>query len=144
MTDVLPPQGVLPPQAVMPLPVVSLPSISIRSGVADVLASGSVTAFSGDPLEFTLGPTFKLIIVFQEEEGATASRMATAQVDKQTILITCFNFKKEVFVTGNTAPLSVGQIGGRVLYLQFRTLALVGGDITFLYTFYAGEVVGAK
>ena len=86
----------------------------------------------------------------KDEDGIRHTHQPTTlldplpNLDKATLQLTCFNFKKELFVTGHGTPIRIGTAGTDLIYLQFRTLSIAGGNITFLYTFYLSEVADAK
>ncbi len=116
----------------------------MESGPAEVIASGSVIAFLGNPIAITFGveqeSLIKVIFEFKDEEGKDKPRIEVNAIDSLTLKITLFDFKNPLGA-GNVKPTSIGTIQGRRLYVQFRVYALPNADKTLHYTLYKGEEV---
>ena len=70
--------------------------VKIKSGPTEVIASGTVIGFAGNPIEITFGPSderLKLLFAFQDEEGEAESRLETEVLDSTTLKLTLFNIK---------------------------------------------------
>jgi len=121
-------------------------SLDIKSGNADIIASGTVMSFEGNPIEIEFGEPknrLKLINVFQDEKGKGDLRVEAINIDDNTLKITFFNFKNP-HGSGNTKPLSFGTYEGRRLYINYRIFDLNPNeniDKTLHYTIYLGEEV---
>lgn len=118
-------------------------ALQIKSGISEVIASGTVISFEENPIEITFGPPgeqLKLILVFQDKEGEQAPHITREVIDIETMLMTLTNFGS-VLGTGTTKPMPVGIMAKRRLYFHFRVYTLQDSDKTVHYTFYLGEEV---
>lgn len=108
----------------------------IASGPAEVIASGSVTPFEGEPVEITLeGESESLTIVcaFVDDDGD--QRVETEVVDPATLRFSFHNFANPLG-SGSPSPVEVGTLDGRPLLFHFRVHAIEGSDPVLGYTFY--------
>jgi hypothetical protein len=114
----------------------------ITSGPSEVVASGMVIAFSGHPIEISLGP-LKLLFEFVTNR-ATPQQNIQATVPKPNYLkLELVNFDNPLGA-GTIKPMPVGSLSisgrNRVLYLHFRVYGIGGeADKTLQYTFYVAE-----
>jgi hypothetical protein len=115
---------------------------SVDSGPAQVIDSGTVISFSGNPISLNY-PDLGIKIVFEfktGEEGREAS--VESSVPEPGILkLSLFNFDDR-FGAGTIKPMRIGKYEGRRLYVQLRVYTLQGSpDKTLQYTVYKGEEV---
>lgn len=121
-------------------------SVGIKSGNADIIASGTVISFEGNPIEIEFGKPenrLKLINIFQDEKGKDDLSVEAINIDDNTLKITFFNFKNPLG-SGNTKPLPFGTYEGRQMYINYRISDLnpdKNTDKTLYYTIYLGEEV---
>lgn len=119
--------------------------IKIESGQAEVIASGTVIAFSGDPINITFGSqneTLKLIFEFKDEEGKgkESIRVDANQLDPKTLKLTLFNFKNSLG-SGTSKPIPIGSLDGKRLHIHYRVYSLTGSDKMLHFNIYKGEEV---
>jgi len=117
--------------------------VRIRTGRAEVVASGTVIAFEGSPIEVSFGPadnSLTLIFAFEDLEEAKDLSVAVKILGDRTLQLTLRNFNKPLGA-GSTAPLHIGTFGRKRLYLHYRVFDLGTRDKTLHYTLYAGEEV---
>jgi len=121
-------------------------SLNIKSGNADIIASGIVMSFEGNPIEIEFGKPgnrLKLINVFQDEKGKADLRVEAMKIGNSILKITFFNFNNPLG-SGNTKPLSFGTYEGRRIYINYRIFDLNPNeniDKSLHYTIYLGEEV---
>ncbi len=116
----------------------------IESGPAEIVASGTVFAFSGSPITITFGSpteTLKLIFEFKDEEGKEDLRVEATVVDTQTLKLTLINFKNPLG-SGTTKPKPFGSLDGRRLYVHYRVYSLSdAADKMLHFNIYKAEEV---
>lgn len=121
--------------------------VKIESGPAEIVASGSVIAFSGNPITITYGTTdkpLKLVFAFKDEEGREDLKVEGSVHDPVTLKLTLYNFKNPLG-SGTTDPMPIGTLGGRRLYIHYRVYQLTGSsDKMLVYSIYRGEEVGSN
>src|SRR5262249_59634932 len=113
------------------------------SGPADILLSGTVIAFDGNPIALHLPmapvkeekPRSTLIFRFETDKSAEGLRTSAKAVDDRTFEITLTNFDNPLG-SGTSKPLHVGEFDGRPMFLQYRVYDLAGGDKTLHFTLY--------
>ena len=120
-------------------------NIKMKSGSADILATGTVIAFSGNPIEIEFGvgdDRLKIIFVFKDEEGKDSKDLRTEgkSLDDSTLQITFFNFSNPLG-SGSSKPIDFGALNNRRLYINYRIYELREGDKTLHYTIYLGETI---
>jgi hypothetical protein len=119
----------------------------IESGPAEVIDTGTVISFAGNPITLSY-KELDIAIVFDFQRS---ERTENAYVDgnftdsspgKPGVLkLTLYNFDDR-FGAGTIKPLRIGQYEGRKLYIQLRVYTLIGSpDKTLNYTIYKGEEV---
>ncbi|MBM4307392.1 MAG: hypothetical protein FJ123_11740 [Deltaproteobacteria bacterium] len=116
--------------------------VEIKSGPVEVVGSGTVIAFSGNPIEITIGSaddSIKVIFAFLDEEGKTDVRVEAKLLDNKTLKITLFNHRTPLGV-GSSEPIPIGTAAGLRLYMNYRVFGFPGGDKTIHYTFYRGGI----
>jgi hypothetical protein len=118
-------------------------AVSIKSGIADVIASGTVIGFAGNPIEISVGG-LKFIFEFATDRTSPTQQMHATADDRETLRLRLTNFDNPLG-SGSTQPLPVGSLSSdekqRRLYLHLRVYALGDSDKSLEYTFYAGEEV---
>jgi hypothetical protein len=119
----------------------------IESGPAEVIDTGTVISFAGNPITLSY-KELDIAIVFDFQRS---ERTENAYVDgnftdsspgKRVFLkLTLYNFDDR-FRGRDHQPLRIGQYEGRKLYIQLRVYTLIGSpDKTLNYTIYKGEEV---
>lgn len=119
-------------------------SVEIRSGPADAIASGTVIAFAGNPVEIVFGPPeerLRLILAFHDQQGEAEPRVEANIADQTTLALTLFNFNNPLGA-GTAQPMPAGSLNGRRLYIHLRVYELRDSDKTVHYSIYLGEEVG--
>ena len=117
--------------------------IEIRSGPADVLASGTVIAFDKNPLRFTFGPPeerLTVVLIFRDVEEEEGQKLQAEVVEPSTLQLTLTNVGSQLG-SGTVKPLLAGSLTGRELLLHLRIYELHDSDKTVHYTFYLGKEV---
>ena len=125
------------------------PSIAkkISSGPAEVIDSGSVISFDGNPIKLVY-KELNIAIVFEfktdEENKSThisGDYLEGNVTEPGTLMLTLHNFDDR-FGAGTVKPMAIGKYEGRKLYIQLRVYTLIGSpDKTLEYTLYLGEEV---
>jgi hypothetical protein len=119
----------------------------IESGPAEVIDSGTVISFSGNPVKLSY-KDLNLSIVFEfktkenaENTSIDGSFTDNAETGMGVLKLTLYNFDDR-FGAGTVKPLRIGQYENRKLYLQIRVYTLIDSpDKTLNYTIYKGEEV---
>jgi len=117
--------------------------MNISSGPAKIIDSGTVIAFSENPVEIGFsfrGNNLKLIFDFKEKIEAVKepSVEGHSEEDGKALRLTLFNFNNPLG-TGSTKPEPIGKFDSTRLYLHYRIYTLEGGDRTIHYTIYSVE-----
>ena len=118
--------------------------LRIKSGIYDVLESGSVISVNEDPIEFYfkgLVFTFK----FTHNTDISGSKViATNRDDSKGISFEFINFNNPTG-NGTKEPVLVGWADGRNLYLSYRiSFKAIGYSRIIHYTWYLGGKHDAK
>jgi len=116
--------------------------MKITSGNYEVFNSGTVISFEQEPVTFQLAADLKIRLAFRDEmEKKEEHRLEFNPISKNELEITLVNFNNSLG-TGNTAPLLMGTLNNKKLYLNFRVYALtVTTNKTIHYCWYLGEEV---
>lgn len=110
--------------------------VQIRTNGLDVLASGTVITADNKDLEFQLD-TIRFVFSFLSDNGAT--RMEAGPQSTSTLYLILYNFNNSIG-SGTTAPMPVGNIRGRKLWLSFMVYSInTESTKTVHYTFLAGD-----
>ena len=118
----------------------------IKSGPAEVIASGTVIAFKDNPVEMTLGlaaDTFTLVWEFRDDPETPAVRMESEVKGPNRLGMLLWN-QNNPLGSGTLTPVEIGTLRGRPLYLHFRAYSLGEGDRSIQYTIYLGEEVAGN
>lgn len=120
--------------------------VEIKSGPTDIIATGIIISFSGNPIEIVFGPAIermRLILKFKDEEGNAKLRVAAEKSNHDTLILTFFNFNNPLG-GGSTEPIALGTLEGRKIYINYRIYHLEACDKTFHYTIYMDDEVTSK
>ena len=116
----------------------------IESGSAEVIASGSVISFEGNPITITYGAgetRLKLTFEFKTDPSRKDPYVLGSSADPLSLRVVLFNFDSPLGV-GTSTPTPIGTIGDRKLYIHYRVNTLSSTpDKTLLYTIYADKKV---
>lgn len=113
-------------------------SVKIRSGQAKLIASGTVIAFKGNPVEIEItsaGESLKLIFFFSEENQENIPVKANI-LNAQTVELTLFRVKNSLDPTGTLKPFSLGTWRDKQLYLHYRVYDIQDGDSAICFNIY--------
>jgi len=119
--------------------------VSIKSGDLDILAAGSVLAAPDEGITFNLDD-LTIRILFKDDDS-NSHRLDNEIVGEKELEIYAYNFNNSLG-TGTSAPLPIGTIGKRELFLAFW--AYLQGNKkpsavrSVTYTFYQGRVVDGE
>jgi hypothetical protein len=98
-------------------------NIEIKNGDYEVLSSGTIVGVFGQPIEFKIG---SLKFIFEFEDDSTKPNKTLVKVplgDTKMLKLVFYNFNNNLGV-GNIQPLSIGTIGGKRLFLNYRVYFL--------------------
>ena len=110
---------------------------SASSGPAQVVDSGVLISFKGEPIAIKLNPVGSLEFRFADDPSQPAPRMHGELTPSGALTIHLTNFNNPVG-TGSSEPLRIGREGDQTLYLNFRVYRLGGSpDRTLHYTIYS-------
>lgn len=115
--------------------------MKIKSGIYDVIYSGTVIGVTGEPFEFQFPEkhsSLKLILYFKDDEKVKDSKMEFGFPEEKTMTITLFNAKTNLGI-GNVELLHLGHLEDRKLYFNFRAYSVDELSKSIHYTFYLGE-----
>lgn len=116
--------------------------VEIKSGTAEIIASGSVIAFNGNPIEISYGPSIeRLTLVFAfQDDGQQDTRIDATKPNPNTLHFNLYNFRNPLG-SGTSKPVPIGTLAGRKLYLHYRIYDIGNSDKTIHYTiFLSGEI----
>ena len=115
---------------------------TVKSGPADVIDSGTVISFSGNPISLHYADLgIKIVFEFKVGEEDRSAYVDSGVPEPGTLLMTLYNFDDR-FGAGTIKPMRIGKYEGRRLYIQLRVYTLQGSpDKTLQYTVYRGEEV---
>lgn len=117
--------------------------VKIRSGQAELIASGTVTVFKGNPVEVEIAAddeSLKLIFFFSEENQENIPVKANIR-DAQTVELTLFRAKNSLNPVGTLRPFSLGTWRDKQLYLHYRVYDIQDGDSTICFNIYLKDEV---
>lgn len=116
--------------------------VEVKSGPAEIIASGTAIQFNQEPIEITFGGNeekLKIVFIFKDEQGKESeSRMSATNPSTSELEITLFNANNPLG-SGLKKPVQIGTLSGRELFLQFRVYGLPKVDKTVHYCIYLGE-----
>ena len=115
-------------------------SVTIRSGAARVLASGTVTTFAGHSLLFSLGETdpMQVELSFRVDDQIVGPAVNTVEVPGG-MRLELANFDGTEG-RGSARPVLLGQEGDDLLFFHFRVMRFgATEDRTVFYTFYRAD-----
>lgn len=108
------------------------------SGPTDVVASGTVTSFRGEPISITVEgdeEQITLVFAFVDDPDEEAPRVDSEVVDDQTLRLDLVNFANPLG-SGSPEPVEVGTLDGDPLLVHFRVRGPEGADPTLTYSVY--------
>jgi len=114
--------------------------VLIKSSSAEVVATGTVISFNGEPIEISYGPTesrLKLILIFKSENETSKKLKIIPKLISNTVLeLHMYNFDNTLG-TGTLRPILIGTLGGKNLYVHLRTGGITPeSDKTIHFTLY--------
>jgi hypothetical protein len=116
--------------------------MEIKVGEYEILESGTIIGNDNEPIDFIIDSTTNYIIRFtfkndaeNKQWTATASRFGANGLE-----ITFVNFNNSLGI-GNLAPIPVGQMNRRQLFLNYRIYALDKAGKLVHYSFLLGKGV---
>jgi hypothetical protein len=120
-------------------------TIEIKSGIFDLIASGTFITYPSDFVSLTLKSNEEpLIFIFKFENSETDKdkvKKALRQIDSNTLELTFTNYNNSV---GNYTkkPWAIGTLFKRRLYIAYLISGISGVDYKKVeYSFYLGEEV---
>lgn len=115
---------------------------TIESGPAEVIDSGTVISFSGNPISLHYPDMgIKIVFEFKAGEEGRGTSVESSVPEPGILQLTLYNFDDR-FGAGTIKPMRIGKYEGRRLYVQLRVYTLQGSpDKTLQYTVYKGEEV---
>ncbi|MFK7750541.1 MAG: DUF6864 domain-containing function [Kordia sp.] len=96
--------------------------IKIKTGEYEVIASGSIVGNHNEPIEFELSTLF-FIFEFITDTNSPESKINKTGIDDKTLKIELINFNNTLG-TRNTAPLPIGTVNNRKLFVNFSSYSL--------------------
>ena len=115
---------------------------TVKSGPAEVIDSGTIISFSGNPISLHYADLgIRIVFEFKAGEEDRGTSVESSVPEAGTLRLTLFNFDDR-FGAGTIKPMRIGKYEGRRLYVQLRVYTLQGSpDKTLQYTVYKGEEV---
>jgi hypothetical protein len=110
--------------------------VKITSGTTEVISSGTVISFEGNPISIEL-EKLKFTFEFIDEEGKGESVVKFTASNNAELKISLLNFKNPIG-SGVAKPSAVALINNRRLFLNFRIYHINTNDKILHYTFYLG------
>ena len=115
----------------------------LSSGPCEIIASGSVISYLGNPISITCGLKnlpINLVINFQEDKANKEQRISGQIISPSSLLLTFFNISN--LGSGSINPVEIGNFLGHKTFLHFRAYSLSGSSDTLLhYSIFMGEEV---
>jgi len=106
----------------------------------EVVESGTIITFNNNPVTFSI-ENLQIRLIFLDNPSVNGNSIEYQLISGLELNINCINFHHTIGI-GNTNPLSLGELRGRRLYLNFRVYSLGPNlDRTIHYSFYLGEGV---
>jgi len=117
----------------------------VESGPAEVIDSGTVISFAGNPVTLRYKDlSINIVFEFKTDAENQGTYVESSVPETGTLKLTLFNFDDR-FGAGTIKPMRIGKYEGRGLYIQLRVYTLAGSpDKTLQYTIYKGEEVAAE
>jgi uncharacterized ubiquitin-like protein YukD len=129
-----------------PLPVFAEPNsgdlnpadqdtISVRSGDARLIASGTAISFNNSPIELSIGSEpLRLVFEFSDEYFEKGIRVE--EMDIQTIRFVFSRHRSLQHHKGTTYPVPLGRFEQKPMFLHYRIQDLENGDSAITYNVY--------
>jgi hypothetical protein len=114
----------------------------VKSGPADVIDSGTIISFAGNPISLHYSDLgIRIVFAFRTGEEGQGTSVESSVPEPGTLQLMLINFDDR-FGAGTIKPMRIGKYEGRRLYIQLRVYTLQGSpDKTLQYTVYRGEEV---
>jgi hypothetical protein len=114
----------------------------VESGPAEVIDSGTVISFAGNPITLHYKDlNIAIVFEFKTDDQTSSTYVDSSIPEPKTLKLTLYNFDDR-FGAGTVKPMPIGKYEGRRLYIQLRVYTLAGSpDKTLDYTIYKGEEV---
>ncbi len=119
---------------------------TVRSGPSEVIATGTVISFSGNPVQFEFplpDDRLRVILVIKQLEQQPENAFSGEVIDPKTLQIT-ISTVGGALGGGTMSPVPIGSLNGRPLSVHFRLYTIKDSDTTIHYTFYLGEAEEKK
>lgn len=117
--------------------------MDIKSGIYDVIYSGSVIGIIDEPIEFTFPEeqaSLKITLDFKIDLKEKESRLDFAFDSEKAVTITMINPKGFLGI-GNSDLITLGKLNKRSLHFNYRVFDIKNLSKTIHYTFYLGKEV---
>lgn len=115
--------------------------MKITTGKYEVIEAGTVITFEDNSINIELANNMTCIISFKTEPKEKDQRLDFNSINDQTMELILVNFN-DTIGAGTTAPVHLGHIGNKKLFLNFRITAMGGSKSKmFHFTWYLGEEV---
>ena len=117
-------------------------NMKIKSGIMEIYDSGTVISFEQESVTFYLADDLQISLVFREDTANKDEHsLEFNQISNNNLEILLINFNNSLG-TGNTAPLLVGTLNNKQLFLNFRVHMLdLKSNKTIHYCWYLGKEV---
>lgn len=109
---------------------------SITSGPTEVISSGTVITYAGNPINMTIDfSDWKLLIRLIFKEG-TEDSIAGKTIENNSGIEIVFTGFNNALGSGSAEPIEIGNHQNRKLFLAYRIYRLQDVDRTIDYTIY--------
>ena len=119
------------------------PKVAVTSGKAEIVASGLVMAFQGNPISIEFGDPDPLSVVFEFRtipESAESPKIQTYRPSPQRLVLTLINFSNPLG-SGTTQPIKIGIMARDEIFLHFRAYSFSGSkDQTLQYCIFRVDI----
>jgi hypothetical protein len=116
--------------------------MEIKVGGYDVYKEGTVIGNLNEPIDFNMNKEtgFVIRISFITDSVKADTRIEGEPFDKKGGHLKFINFNNSLGI-GNTAPLLIGHLNKRELFLNYRVYSLENAGKTFHFTWLLGKEV---
>lgn len=112
---------------------------NVKSGIYNVIATGSVITADEAPVEIEFGnttPPLKLTLNFVTNSTLNGVNIQSTPIDNHSLRFDLINFNSNLG-GGNYIPIPIGSLNNRNLFFSFRTYTLDGSQgRTVIFTIY--------
>jgi hypothetical protein len=115
--------------------------VSVKIGMLDLLASGSVLVHDTSPVEFKIG-NLSFELMFYEDKSISTNKIEfeNPATKTNTLFIKTTNFNN-ILGTMNTSPLQVGTLSNRILYFSFIVYTIENNNRVIHYSWFLGQTI---